>query len=317
MKLHQLQALVAIADCGSIRAAARRLAVSQTAVAKALRELEAHLQLPLVVRNASGVVLTAYGQSLLLHARQMLGQLERAQLELAHLSGQAEGQLRLGISPWMGMTLLPEVVTLFRQRMPRVRLEIFEGLMAVALPRLRDGSMEFAVGLVSALLPRPEFTSELLFSYQMAVIARHGHPKRDVRSIHELLDQDWIVNYPDAAHDDFMTELFWQHGARIDEQRVHRAHSLQLMLSLLEQTDMFSYCPEPMLTVPTYAERVAKFELAERFATDTIGIVTPRNAQLGAAAQCFVDCLLQVIRRRARSAKPEDTRLFDTLDLLI
>jgi len=317
MKLHQLQALVAIADCGSIRAAARRLAVSQTAVAKALRELEAHLQLPLVVRNASGVVLTAYGQSLLLHARQMLGQLERAQLELAHLSGQAEGQLRLGISPWMGMTLLPEVVTLFRQRMPRVRLEIFEGLMAVALPRLRDGSMEFAVGLVSALLPRPEFTSELLFSYQMAVIARHGHPKRDVRSIHELLDQDWIVNYPDAAHDDFMTELFWQHGARIDEQRVHRAHSLQLMLSLLEQTDMLSYCPEPMLTVPTYAERVAKFELAERFATDTIGIVTRRNAQLGAAAQCFVDCLLQVIRRRARSAKPEDTRLFDTLDLLI
>ncbi|MCW3481995.1 LysR substrate-binding domain-containing protein [Neisseriaceae bacterium JH1-16] len=317
MKLHQLQALVAIADCGSIRAAARRLAVSQTAVAKALRELEAHLQLPLVVRNASGVVLTAYGQSLLMHARQMLGQLERAQLELAHLSGQAEGQLRLGISPWMGMTLLPEVVTLFRERMPRVRLEIFEGLMAVALPRLRDGSMEFAVGLVSALLPRPEFTSELLFSYQMAVIARHGHSKRDVHSIHELLDQDWIVNYPDAAHDDFMTELFGQHGARIDEQRVHRAHSLQLMLSLLEQTDMLSYCPEPMLIVPMYAERVAPLKLAERFATDTIGIVTPRNAQLGTAAQCFVDCLLQVIRRRARSAKVEDTRLFDTLDLLI
>jgi len=317
MKLHQLQALVAIADCGSIRAAARRLAVSQTAVAKALRELETHLQLPLVVRNASGVVLTAYGQSLLLHARQMLSQLERAQLELAHLSGQAEGQLCLGISPWMGMTLLPEVVTLFRQRMPRVRLEIFEGLMAVTLPRLRDGTMEFAVGLVSALLPQPEFVSEPLFSYQMTVVARHGHPKLGSRSIHELLDQDWVVNYPDAGHDGFMTELFWQHGARIDEQHVHRVQSLQLMLSLLEQTDMLSYCPEPMLTVPIYGERLARLDLVETLATDTIGIVTSRNTQLGAAAQCFVDCLVQVIRRRARSARPEDTRLFDTLDLLI
>lgn len=317
MKLHQLRALVMIADCGSIRAAARQLGVSQTAVAKALRELEEHLQLPLLVRNASGVVLTQYGQSLLQHARQMLSQLERAQLELAHLSDQAEGQLRLGISPWMGMTLLPEVVTLFRQRMPRVRLEMFEGLMAVTLPRLRDGTMEFAVGLVSSLLPRPEFVSEQIFSYRMAVVARHDHPLRQARSIHQLLDQDWVVNYPDASHDSLMTELFWQHGAQIDLQHIHRAHSPQLTLSLIEQTDMLSYFPEPMLTVPAYRERVARLPLAESFATDTIGIVTPRNAQLGVGAQCFVECLLQVIRRRARSARPEDVQLFDTLDLLV
>ncbi|MGE8064510.1 LysR family transcriptional regulator [Pseudomonas sp. NPDC089569] len=317
MKLHQLRALVMIADCGSIRAAARQLGVSQTAVAKSLRELEEHLQLPLLVRNASGVLLTQYGQSLLQHARQMLSQLERAQLELAHLSDEAQGQLRLGISPWMGMTLLPEVVMLFRQRMPRVRLEIFEGLMAVTLPRLRDGTMEFAVGLVSSLLPRPEFVSELMFSYRMAVVARHGHPLGDSRSIHDLLEQDWVVNYTDASHEAVMNELFGQHGAQIDAQRIHRAHSLQLMLSMIEQTDMLSYCPEPMLTVPIYRERVRKLPLAESFATDTIGIVTPRNGQLGVAAQCFVECLLQVIRRRARSARPEDVQLFDTLELLI
>ncbi|WP_438301545.1 LysR family transcriptional regulator [Pseudomonas sp. NMS19W] len=317
MKLHQLRALVMIADCGSIRAAARQLGVSQTAVAKALRELEEHLQLPLLVRNASGVVLTAYGQSLLQHARQMLSQLERAQLELTHLSDQAQGQLRLGISPWMGMTLLPEVVTLFRQRMPQVRLEIFEGLMAVALPKLRDGTMEFAVGLVSSLLPRPEFVSEPIFSYRMAVVARHEHPLRKASSIHQLVEQDWVVNYPDASHEGLMTELFWQHGAQIDLQHIHRAHSPQLTLSLIEQTDMLSYFPEPMLTVPGYRERVARLDLAETFANDVIGIVTPRNAPLGAAAQCFVDCLLQVIRRRARSARPEDVELFDTLGLLI
>ncbi|MGE8149635.1 LysR family transcriptional regulator [Pseudomonas vancouverensis] len=317
MKLHQLRALVMIADCGSIRAAARQLGVSQTAVAKALRELEDDLNLPLLVRNASGVVLTHYGQSLLQHARQMLSQLERAQLELAHLSDQAEGQLRLGISPWMGMTLLPEVVTLFRQRMPRVRLEIFEGLMAVTLPRLRDGTMEFAVGLVSSLLPRPEFVSEQIFSYGMAVVARHGHPLRDSRSIHDLLEQDWVVNYPDSNHESVMNELFWQHGAQIDMQHIHRAHSPQLSLSLVEQTDMLSYFPEPMLIIPGYRERVGRLALEETFATDTIGIVTRRNAQLGVAGQCFVDCLFQVIRRRARSAKAEDVALFDTLELLI
>ncbi|TDF82335.1 LysR family transcriptional regulator [Pseudomonas sp. H9] len=317
MKLHQLQALVAIADCGSIRAAARAVNVSQTAISKALRELETDLQLPLLVRNANGVGLTLYGRSLLTHARQMLGQLEQAQRELTHLKGQTEGHLRFAISPWMGMALLPEVVQLFRQRMPKVRLEIFEGLMAVTLPRLREGTMEFAIGLVSALLPRPEFACDPLLTYKMAVIARNGHPKQGVRSIHELLDQDWVVNYPDTGHDDFMTELFWQHNAQIPVEQVQRAQSLQLMLSLIEQTDMLSYCPEPMLTVPIYRERVSKLELEETFATDTIGIVTPRNTQLGAAAQCFVECLLQVVRRRARSNKREDRELFDAVGLLI
>jgi hypothetical protein len=85
----------------------------------------------------------------------------------------------------------------------------------------------------------------------------------------------------------------------------------------VEQTDMLSYFPEPMLTIPGYRERVGRLALVESFATDTIGIVTPRSAQLGVAGQCFVDCLFQVIRRRARSARPEDVELFDTLELLI
>ena len=91
MKLHQLQALVSIADNGSIRAAARKLGVSQTAAAKAVRELESELQLPLLNRNASGVGLTRYGRSLLTHARQMLEQMGRAQQELAHLRGETVG----------------------------------------------------------------------------------------------------------------------------------------------------------------------------------------------------------------------------------
>ncbi|WP_349975039.1 LysR substrate-binding domain-containing protein [Pseudomonas sp. WHRI 8519] len=317
MKLHQLQALVSIADNGSIRAAARKLGVSQTAAAKAVRELESELQLPLLNRNVSGVGLTRYGRSLLTHARQMLEQMGRAQQELAHLRGETVGHLRFGISPWMGMSLLPEAVRLFRLQMPGIRLEIFEGLMAVTLPRLREGTMDFAIGLVSAMLPRPEFSCEPLLSYEMSVIARKGHPKAGSRSIHELLDQDWAVNYPDTNHEDFMQELFWQHDAQIPINQIQRAQSLQLMLSLMEQTDMLGYCPEPMLTVPMYQERIVRLNLAESFATDTIGIVTPRNAQLGAAAQVFVECLLQTIRRRARSSRPEDTVLFNTLKLLI
>jgi hypothetical protein len=37
---------------------------------------------------------------------------------------------------------------------------------------------------------------------------RQGHPNQPSRTIHDLLDQDWVVNYPDDNHENFMGELF-------------------------------------------------------------------------------------------------------------
>lgn len=48
-----------------------------------------------------------------------------------------------------------------------------------------------------------------------------------------------------------------------------------------------------------------------------LGIVTRRSSTQSDAARCFIDCLLQVIRRHARSARKEDLALFRTLTLLI
>ena len=58
MKFHQFRTLVAMADTGSIRAAARALGISPAAATKAVRELEAEQQIALVVRNANGIAFT-------------------------------------------------------------------------------------------------------------------------------------------------------------------------------------------------------------------------------------------------------------------
>ena len=91
MKLHQLQALIASAETGSIRAAARTLDISQAAVTKALRELETAQQLPLFVRTPTGLHFTEAGKVLLTHARLVMKQLEHAQIELDHFGAKPRG----------------------------------------------------------------------------------------------------------------------------------------------------------------------------------------------------------------------------------
>ena len=142
MKLHQLHALIALADGGGIRAAARLLHLSQAAVSKALRELEAEQGLALLQRHSGGARLTAAGQALLEHARQIATQVERACEEMDTLRGCPPARLSIGITPWMVHTLLPEIVTRFRQRMDRVhesgvRTQQREDLEAGAIGNLR------------------------------------------------------------------------------------------------------------------------------------------------------------------------------------
>ena len=73
MKLHHLRTLVAIAEAGGVRGAARALNASPAAITKSLRQLEESVQMSLVTRNSSGVILTDSGQTLLVHARLMIG----------------------------------------------------------------------------------------------------------------------------------------------------------------------------------------------------------------------------------------------------
>ena len=69
MKDHQLKAWLRLADTGSIRAAARSLHLSQAAVTKAIRELEAEVDAQLVLRSSRGIEFTESGRQLTVRAR--------------------------------------------------------------------------------------------------------------------------------------------------------------------------------------------------------------------------------------------------------
>ncbi|MGU7769878.1 LysR family transcriptional regulator [Burkholderia sp. MR1-5-21] len=316
MKIHQIQALVAVADAGSIRASSRLLGVSQAAVTKALRELENEQKLTLLSRSSSGVTFTDAGQTLLSHARSIIGQIERANGDLARLRGDQSGKLTIAVTPLVMLTFMSEAIALFRAQMPQVQLEMFEGLTAVALPRLREGTLDLSVVPLTSVVSSREFDQEPLFSYESCVVARRGHPLANRRSIHDLLEQDWAVNYTASSYDGMMHNIFWQHGAAIDRSRLYCAHSNSLLLQLVRHNDMLSHCPRPLLLTDTMSDWAQPLDLAERFDVNQVAVIGLHNAMRSKASQCFVDCLSRAIRKRSRSAALENRKLFENIELL-
>ncbi|MHC6226164.1 LysR family transcriptional regulator [Pseudomonas sp. X10] len=314
MKLHQLQALIAVADHGGIRSAARALELSQAAITRALRELEEEQGLPLLARHAGGARLTSAGLTLLPHARQIASQLEKAQRDLASLRGETPTRLCVGITPWFGQTLLGAALQAFRQEMPTVQLELYEGLQAVSLALLRSGQMQFSLGPAGGL-PGQEFSHQALAYYPMRVLARFGHPLQDARSLGQLLEQEWVMNFTQAGQHSLMHQLFGRHGLSIEPGRIVCAQSSAMLSSLIVDAGMLGFSPEPMLLCEPLRGKARALALEEPLEEGDISVIHLRDQVLDPAARCFVRCLQQALKACSRSRDADDRRLADMLRL--
>lgn len=315
-KIHQLNALVSVASAGSIRAAAREMGLSPAAVTKAVRELEEDAGAVLVVRENTGIRFTPAGCALLVHARAVVAQLERAEEELAALAGAAPSVLRVGVAAWVATNWLGDVVEMFLQRMPQVRLDLFEGVLTVSIPRLRDGTLDLCIGRSAPSHLHGEFAHEPLFRTTSAVVARQGHPLAACRSLDELRHARWILNWvpADAAgaacdkHDPFQRFLTEYRP------KIHVAHSLVIAVSLVRDADMLAVMPWPLVEAIAAREGLCALPVNETLNAGDCSLITRRGVPLGEAARCFMDCFRTVIQSAAASTSRRERRVFDALE---
>jgi LysR family transcriptional regulator, regulator of abg operon len=316
MKFHQFRALVAMADTGSIRAAARALGISPAAATKAVRELEAEQQIALVTRNANGIAFTEAGQALLVHARAIVHQLSRAQDELDARRGSGGGKLSIGVTPWLALSFLPDAVTRFRERMPGMQLEFYEGLLNIVMPRLRDGTLDFSLGKPGLASLHTEFSQTPIFATESAVVVRKGHPLEHAHSLAELQECEWLLNWDPASKEMVTDDVFRRHGLPLPR-NVHLAHSFIVAMGLIMNTDMVSIFPWPLVETRFARENLQALTLQEEVDRTVVSVVARRGVPLSSAAECFLDCLKDAIRAGEASQDPERRRLYHSLELLI
>ena len=316
MKLHQLRTLVAVADAGGIRGAARALDASPAAITKSLRQLEEDAQIPLVVRTSSGVTLTEFGQTLLVHARLMIVQMARAQEAVDAMRGTASGKLSIAITPWLAMTFLPETMKRFTERMPDIRLEFFEGLLPIANPRLRDGSLDFFLGRPTPGDLGVEFHYRPLFSSSCAVVVRQDHPRANCRSLAERCDLDWLLTWDPANDGPSAQNMFEQHALPVPR-KIHLVHSFSIALALLRQSDMASVFPWPLVEVSASREGLCAVPVREQLEDAKVSIISRSGYPLSVAAECFIECLVEAVHGAQRSDSPETRNVLRSVDLLV
>ena len=123
MTIIQLETFIKVSEAMSFTAAANTLGYAQSTVTTQIKQLEEELGCLLFERLGKSVVLTPEGEKLLAYAQRMQ-QLEREILMEVPTEKEPAGVLKLGVSESLCYTVLPDILSEYRKRCPKVDLRL-------------------------------------------------------------------------------------------------------------------------------------------------------------------------------------------------
>jgi LysR family transcriptional regulator, transcription activator of glutamate synthase operon len=124
MELQQLKYFREVAERQHVTRAAEKLFVSESAISRAVTQLEEELGVPLFYRQGRAVVLSPYGRLFLENVTRALGVLESGKRLLREQTEQESGTVSLGFLHSLGIEMVPGLIKEYRRKHPRIQFTL-------------------------------------------------------------------------------------------------------------------------------------------------------------------------------------------------
>lgn len=191
ISLVQLRLLEAVAETGSVGAAARRLRLTQSGASQAIATLEKILGVEVLARKRDGAALTAFGQSILADAKAALQAIDRIEVQARCRASGVPERLRVAAIPSQLQYVLPGLRKTFQRLYPGIEFSAFEGGHDDVSLWVRDGIAD--LGITS--LPTPELEAREVGREELVVVGRRDDPfmRNDTVAAEELRNRQLIA----------------------------------------------------------------------------------------------------------------------------
>ena len=304
LTISQLRAFTAVAEHGSIRAASRALGIAQSGITQQLQNLEAMLGATLFTRTNRGIALTALGQRLLQRAGAILGECERAEEDVRQARGDYVGEVTFGMTTEPLIDAFAPVLMEFRARFERVAVHLRTGTSRMMISWIREGTLDFAVALVSKLTDTADLSVTPLYPSDPVIVCRRGHPKARAKSLAELVDCPWVTtrspNLTEAPHVNRLSHLFDSHGLPAPK-IVATVEGLYETLHLVGATDCLSLEASVVAKRGPFADVLTTIPVRESALQQNVCLLQRAAIPLTPAAQEFATMIASYARTvRAR-----------------
>ena len=186
-----LASLLAIAELGSLSAAARARGLTQPSITRQIQELEQQLDTVLVERTSQGAHLTPAGEILAEGARELLTGLAALPERVRSRQGEVAGRVRLGTVDSIGIYMLPPHLARFVQANPRIDVQLVCQSSPQLMAMLLADELDVAVGTTE----HPRLNCERLFQNPLVLAYPANLPGRDVPTTMAEISRQRIVTF--------------------------------------------------------------------------------------------------------------------------
>ena len=184
MNLEQLRGFVRVAQLGHFTRAAEDLHLAQPSLSRQISTLEQELGAALFHRARGHISLTPAGEALMPRAQRMLAEADAIKEEMSDLAGLRRGKVRLGATPTLCISLVPEAVGAFHEMHPGIELHLSEAGSRLLIEQLAVGAVDMA--LITASDDPPvagvSLTRMPLLSEELVVVSSAARPPISARA---------------------------------------------------------------------------------------------------------------------------------------
>jgi DNA-binding transcriptional LysR family regulator len=174
ISIKQLRAFLALREHCNFTRAASGVCLSQPAFSALINGLETEVGFRLFDRDTHRVHLTPDGEAFDKIAIHLIGLYDASTKEIEALARGERGRVCIAALPSVAVSWLPAVLPPFRERYPKVRVELIDALSDRCLQALSDGVADFAVTTFRD--DHEDLQSEKLCSEAFYFVCHKSHP---------------------------------------------------------------------------------------------------------------------------------------------
>lgn len=235
MNLRQYEYALAVADEGSMTAAAERLRITQPSLSQQIGTLEKHLGVQLFTRTPSGVTVTVAGRAFLAEAEIATTASRRAVTAARAANGELAGELIVAVHMGLGARQLPQALGQLRKRHPKLQVTLHEEPDPADMERLlRQGTLDMV--LVHRIPSGCAFDAHPLGEETYVAVVPKGHPRLSSGAslrLEDLAQEGWVRFRRTSLLDDYLARQLATAG--LSPHTVARASQISTAVRLVAQ----------------------------------------------------------------------------------
>ncbi|GHE30737.1 hydrogen peroxide-inducible genes activator [Sphingobacterium griseoflavum] len=312
MTLVQLEYIIAVDTYRSFVAAAEHCYVTQPTLSMQVQKLEESIGAKIFDRSRQPVVPTEIGEKIIKQARIILNESKKIAELLQESKGEVSGELKIGVIPTVAPYLLPDILTTFLRRYPKLQLQIWEYTTERIIQELKLGKLD--CGILSTPLHESGIEETPLYyeTFVAYVSEASSLYQKKMVTTDEIADKKlWLLNEGHCMRGQVLNLCHYKHNQSLEGTFEYNTGSVETLKRMVDINGGLTVLPE--MSILSYDEdqlgQVRYFRSPEP--VREISIVTTPNFVRKQAVNALKNEIIALVPDRFKTKKKKEVMGFE------